>query len=178
MAIRHPLRALLAAAALATLAAGTFQALASDTHSMPMDGHDMGLSSPGQHPAPPAAADNRLVVDFPPAFKRQELANMRDHLESIQKITAYLADGDFQAAAEVASARLTRGGMSAHDRHQAARYMPKRMLAMGAAMHRAAGHFAIVAQDAAVSGDMASTLRALAAVQERCIACHSSYRMK
>ena len=124
------------------------------------------------------AADKRLVVNFPPAFKRQELSNMRSHLESLQLITRSLAVGDYQAAADIADRRLTRGGMSQHDRHDAARYMPQQMLAMGAAMHRAAGHFAIVAQDAAVSGDMASTLKALAEVENRCVACHRAYRMK
>ncbi|MEJ2686654.1 MAG: hypothetical protein P8124_05480 [Gammaproteobacteria bacterium] len=176
MPLRHPLRVLLGAAVVVSLA-GTFQAVAGGTHDMPMGEHDMSMSPSTEHPVA-SGPDNRLVVDFPPAFKRQELANMRDHLESIQKITAYLAKSDFQAAAEVAEARLTRGGMSAHDRHQAARYMPKQMLAMGAAMHRAAGHFAIVAQDAAVSGNMGATLHALAQVQARCIACHRTYRMK
>jgi len=124
------------------------------------------------------AADTRTLVHFPEAFQHEELANMRDHLEALQQITRYLADGDFQAASDTASARLTRSGMTAHGRHQAALHMPKPMLAMGQAMHRAAGHFATVAQDAAVTGDMSSALHALAALQARCIACHSAYRMR
>lgn len=135
-----------------------------------------GRMTMGTVDAPPV--DTRQVVDFPPQFKRQELAHMRSHLESLQLITRYLAEGNFQAASDTAEQRLTRNGMSAHDRHQAAHYMPKPMLAMGAAMHRAAGHFAVVAQDAAVSGDMQAALRALAQVQERCVACHRRYRMQ
>ena len=152
---------------------------ADGTSAVPMDHHhDMTAPAASGHTPPAPAVDTRLVVDFPPEFKRQELENMRSHLESLQLITHHLAEGDYQGAADVASERLTRGGMSAHDRHQAARYMPKKMLAMGAAMHRAAGHFSKVAQDAAVTGDMAATLKALAAVEDGCVACHRTYRMK
>ncbi|MGA7801186.1 MAG: hypothetical protein WCC36_10285 [Gammaproteobacteria bacterium] len=175
MASRYPIRMLLGIVAVMS---GAGASLAGGTPSMTMDTHDMTGHPPVGQGASSSVVDNRLVVDFPPAFKRQELAHMRDHLESLQLITHYLAEDDYQAASDVANRRLTRGGMSAHDRHQAAHYMPGKMLAMGAAMHRAAGHFAIVAQDAAVSGDMASTLRALAEVQNRCIACHRTYRMK
>ena len=166
MAVRRCLRALLSFAALAALTC-TPPATA-DMHDHPM------TDAVGA----PAAAAAPQVVDFPPMFKQQELAHMRSHLESLQLITRYLAEGKFQAAADTADQRLTRGAMSEHDRHQAAHYMPKQMLAMGAAMHQAAGHFAIAAQDAAVTGDMAATLHALAEVENRCVACHRSYRMK
>ncbi len=149
-------------------------AVSADETSMPQ-----GMASMAGHEGiPPAATDGRTVVHFPPAFKQQELSNMRSHLEALQQITAALAKGDFQAASNVAAARLTRGGMSQHDRHQAAQYMPPKMLQMGRAMHHAAGHFAQVAQDADVTGDLSAALKALAAVEARCTACHASYRME
>lgn len=165
MAVRRHIRFLLGILAVTGIAA-TSPAMAETAHPMMMEAGHM------------PAADTRQVVDFPPMFKQQELTNMRHHLESLQLITRYLAEGNFQAASDTAEQRLTRGAMSEHDRHQAAHYMPKAMLSMGAAMHRAAGHFAMVAQDAGVSGDMKAALSALAEVQERCVACHLSYRMK
>lgn len=176
MVKHHPIRVVLAASLITALAAAT--AMAADDAAMPMHHHDMNMTGAPVHAEVPAGPDTRLVVDFPPEFKRQELANMRSHLEALQLITQHLADGNLQAAADVANDRLTRSGMSAHDRHQAHQYMPKAMLEMGASMHRAAGHFAQVAQDAAVSGDTSAALRALAEVESRCVACHRTYRMK
>jgi len=177
MANGHPIRTLLGAVAFAGISC-TSQVWADGMHEMQMDGHDMAMQSGSAPAMAQTEADTRLVVDFPPAFKSQELANMRNHLETLQQITHYLAAGNFQAAADIANQHLTRGSMSEDNRHQAMHYMPKEMVDMGAAMHRAAGQFAIVAQDAAVSGDMASALGALAEVQNRCVACHSTYRMK
>ncbi len=177
MAHRSAIRTVLGAAVVVAFAGLSAFAIA-QAETMSMGDHDMTMPAAAAMTMPPPAADNRLVVDFPPAFKRQELSHMRSHLESLQLITQSLAVGNYQAASDIADRRLTRGGMSQHDRHDAARYMPKKMLAMGAAMHRAAGHFAIVAQDAAVTNDMAATLKALAEVEQRCVACHASYRMR
>lgn len=177
MTTRGLIRIFLGAMTIMSIAAAS-QLWAAEVPEMSMDGHDMGMHSATETGVTPQATDTRLAVDFPLEFQRQELSNMRDHLEAIQQITYYLAQGDYQAASDTAEQRLTRGGMSEHDRHQAARYMPKAMLAMGAAMHRAAGQFAIVAQDASVSDDMASALKALAEVENHCVACHRAYRMK
>ena len=177
MIIGHPLRGLLGTVAIACNTGGPLP-LAAGTAPTATDRHDMPARATAGHDTAQLGPDTRRVVTFSPQFKRQELANMRNHLESLQLITRYLAADNYQAASDVASQRLTRNGMSAHDRHQSARYMPEEMLAMGAAMHREAGHFATVAQDAAVSGDMAATLRALAKVEARCVACHSTYRMR
>jgi len=130
------------------------------------------------HESGPAAPDGRSVAHFPPAFKAQELANMRSHLEALHTITLALAAGDFQTVARTASERLTRNGMSQHDRHQAASLMPERMMRMGAAMHKAAGHLAEVAQDAEVTGDTGAVLKALAEVEGRCVSCHRAWRME
>jgi len=171
MALRHPARTLLGTALL-TAGACLLQVRAAVAY-------DGAPPQAATHPsAGPTLHDTRIAVRFPPRFKQRELAFMRSHLEALERITQNLAKGNYQAASDIAARRLGQGVMPAHERHMAARYMPKRMLAMGAAMHAAAAHFTVVAQDASVSGDTTAALGALAKVEARCVACHAAYRME
>jgi cytochrome c556 len=44
-------------------------------------------------------------------------------------------------------------------------------------MHHAASRFAVTAQEAAVTGDLARALGGLAEVTQQCVACHAAYRL-
>ena len=61
--------------------------------------------------------------------------------------------------------------------HENVNYMPAAMAQMGAAMHRAASQFALVAQDASATGDLKKPLAALAKLSGTCVACHAAYRL-
>ena len=120
----------------------------------------------------------RVAVSFPPTLRAETLANMRDHLLAIQQITAYLADKRFDAAAEVAESRLGISSLEGHGAHEVAQYMPEEMRQIGHGMHQAASRFALAAQASGATGDVAPALRALAQVQDSCIACHAGFELK
>lgn len=138
--------------------------------------HDQHMHDAGHEAA--AAADTRTLVQYPETLRIHTLANMRDHLLSLQEIQAALADGRFDQAGEIAEQRLGMTSLKLHGAHEVAQYMPKAMQDMGTEMHRAASRFAVVANDAAVSGDVKPALAALSKVTQSCVACHASFRLQ
>lgn len=120
-----------------------------------------------------ADEDPRAVVALPAPMHAHMLANMREHLETLNNILARLAAGELDAAAALAEEGL---GMTAMERHGGPRmapYMPEGMRRAGAAMHHAASRFALTAEE----GDASAALAALAEVTAACVACHAGYRV-
>jgi hypothetical protein len=122
--------------------------------------------------------DARQLVEFPAPMRVHTLANMRDHLQTLQDVLAALARDDFDAAARLAEQRLGMTSLALHDASHLAAYMPAPMQEMGSAMHRAASRFAIAAQNASATHDARPALAALAEVTRHCIACHAAYRLQ
>jgi hypothetical protein len=124
------------------------------------------------------AADARQEVRFPPELKEHTLANMRDHLLTLQRIQDALARGAFDAAAQLAETRLGLTSLQSHGAHEVAKYMPQGMQDIGTGMHKAASRFALAASDAGATGELKAPLAALAQVTAQCVACHAAYRLK
>jgi hypothetical protein len=130
-------------------------------------------------PSPDTAAkDGRLEVEFPTELRDHTLANMRDHLLTLQEIQAALAAGKFDRASTLAESRLGMSSLAAHGAHEVAKYMPQGMQDAGSAMHRSASRLAVAAQDSAATNDLKPALAALAEVTANCVACHAAYRLK
>jgi len=128
-----------------------------------------------------AQEDTRELVKLPPMLQQHMLANMRDHLRALDEILGDLADGDVDAAADIAEKRLGMSSLSLHGAAHLAKFMPKAMAEIGTQMHRAASRFVIVAQDAELNPGRESqhrVYRALQAVTENCNACHQAYRIR
>ncbi len=125
-----------------------------------------------------AVEDGRHAVELPDMMKSHMLANMRDHLFTLDEIQAALGSGKFEAAAELAEKRLGMSSLDAHGAAHMAGFMPREMQEIGTGMHRAASRFAVLAQEASVSRDPAPSLRALSEVTRQCVACHAGYRLK
>lgn len=157
------------------VAAGAAAAVTLAAHAEQGHHHDQLMSNAG-HEA--AVADTRTLVQYPETLRIHTLANMRDHLLSLQEIQAALADGRFDQAGEIAEQRLGMSSLKLHGAHEVAQYMPRAMQDMGTEMHRAASRFAVVAGDAAVSGDVKPALAALSRVTQSCVACHASFRLQ
>lgn len=121
-----------------------------------------------------SAEDARIPVDLPPMMQQHMLANMRDHLETLDALIAHLATGELDAAAELAEARLGMSSLDDHGAQHMARFMPEGMRAAGTAMHRAASRFARVAEE----GDRDRALVALREVSAACVTCHRGYRLR
>jgi len=126
----------------------------------------------------PKPADARQAVKFPRKIKQHQLANMREHLLSLSRIQEYLAQHEFDKAADLAERRLGMSSFDVHGAHEIAPYMPKGMQDLGEAMHRAASRFAIATQEAAVDNDVGRALAALSKVTQACVACHAAYRLQ
>jgi hypothetical protein len=132
-------------------------------------GHDMSS---------PSTPDARQLVEFPPMLAEETLANMRDHLQTLQEIQLHLGMGHPDIAAKIAEARLGMSSLGLHGAAEVSKYMPQGMQDAGEAMHRAASRFAITAQDASVTGDLKPVFAGLAEVTAQCVGCHAGYRLK
>jgi len=154
------------AAIIAAVLAGGSATLAVAQH---QHAHDMAA-----HGTP----DTRQLVKFPPALLEQTLANMRDHLQTLQEIQLQLGLGHPDVAAGIAEKRLGLSSLQLHGAAHVAKYMPQGMQDAGTAMHRAASRFAIAAQDAGVTGELKPALAALAEMTAQCVGCHAGYRLK
>ncbi len=142
-------------------------ACASDaTHS-----HDM-------HGGMAMGPDTREAVRFPEALRTHTLANMRDHLATLQKIQDALARGAYDDAAKLSEERLGLSSLEAHGAHEVAPYMPRGMQEAGTEMHKAASRLALAATDAGATGDAKPALAALARLTAQCVACHAAYRFE
>ena len=130
-----------------------------------------------QHGAGNATPDTRIAVSLPEAERVHILANMRDHLASLQQIQAALAAGKFELSAEIAEHHLGMTSLKMHGASDLAPHMPAAMQAIGTEMHHAASRFALEATNATVSGDVRAPLAALAKVTAQCVACHGAYRV-
>lgn len=123
-------------------------------------------------------ADSREAVAIPPEMAIHMMANMRDHLAALQEIQAALAKGETDRAAKIAEQRIGMSSLQSHGAHEVGKFMPQGMRDAGTGMHRAASRFAVVAQEAGVTGDLKPALAALADVTARCVGCHAGYRLK
>lgn len=122
--------------------------------------------------------DVRQLVKYPDLLRVHTLANMRYHLQTMGMIQEALAGGSFDTARELAENRLGMSSLRLHGAHEVAKYMPKGMQEAGTAMHRSASQFALVAQEASVTGDLRATLASLAKINQTCVACHAAYRLQ
>jgi hypothetical protein len=100
-------------------------------------------------PMMPETADNRRLVEFPPAMRQHMLSNMRAHLVALGEIVTALSAGDSAKAAAIAETRLgldSPGAAACNPNHSAdapamtammAEHMPDEMRNLGFAMHAA-----------------------------------------
>lgn len=120
------------------------------------------------------AEDTRKMVDLPAMMQEHMLANMRNHLETLNKILGHMAKGELDKAADVAEANLGMSSLETHGASHLAQFMPKEMQDMGTRMHHAASRFALKAQE----GDALAAYAALPEITSACVACHAGYRIR
>ena len=118
------------------------------------------------------SVDGRLAVALAPAERDQVLAEMRGMLASVQGVTAGLAAHDMKQVAGAASA----SGMSAAVDVSPA-LMAKLPLAfkeLGMSMHHGWDELAASAQAGATPDQVAAKLNSQL---QKCVACHTAYRL-
>jgi hypothetical protein len=121
-----------------------------------------------------AEEDTRQLVQLPGMMQQHMMANMRDHLSTLNEILADMADDRLDHAAEIAESRLGMTSLESHGASHMAKFMPEGMQSAGTSMHKAASRFALKAQE----GDTLQAYKALAEVTSACVACHSGYRIR
>jgi hypothetical protein len=140
-----------------------------------------------------SVADGRELVHFPPPMHDRMLANMRDHVETLNRILDALGSKDYAGAAKIAVEHLGLDSPSAAACKPApegasapapdsmdammAQFMPEPMRAVGLSMHTAATEFAVASQRAAATQDTTAAVEALSRVTQNCVACHAAYKL-
>jgi hypothetical protein len=144
-----------------------------------------GMHGPAaQNGTPPVSGtseDPRQVVSLPGPMQEHMLANMRDHLATLNTVIGDVAQAKFDTASKILEERL---GMSSLPLHQAAAmapFFPEPMQNAGTSMHHAASRLAIALQDASVAqtfDSMRDVNAALHEVTSACVSCHTQYRVR
>ena len=132
-------------------------------------------------PGAALAADSRQKVEMPAMMQEHMLANMRDHLRTLDEILAALAKGDAKGASDLAESRLGMSSLDAHGAEHMAPMMPIAMREIGTSLHHAASRFAVTVRDAELDPPEQGSRKVFAALGEMtaaCEACHAGYRLR
>ena len=118
--------------------------------------------------------DSRVLVELPEMMQKHMMANMRDHLKTINEILLSLANNQMDEAANLAEQRLGMTSLGSHGAEHMGKFMPKGMRQAGTNMHKAASRFSLKAEE----GELLLAYKSLAEVTATCVACHAAYRIK
>ncbi len=127
------------------------------------------------------SGDPREFVSLPQPMQEHVLANMRDHLATLNTVIGDVGENRFDAASKLLEARLGMSSLPLHHAAEMAPYFPKPMQDAGTSMHQAASRLAIALQDASVAetfDSMRNVNAALHEVTSACVACHAAYRLR
>jgi len=113
--------------------------------------------------------DSRISLELSPQMKQHQLANMRSHLEAVQRIVGLIAVEKFEQASVVAHAEL---GLTEEMRMMCDRLGNEDFRAIGFAFHESAD----VLGEVLKTKDTAASLRALDTTMSYCIQCHAAFR--
>ncbi len=163
------------AAALA-VASGPAQAQTGPAPAM----HDHGQPAAGHQPMT-KSEDPREIVPMPAMMQEHMLANMRDHLATLNAVIGDMGEGKFDAASKLLEERLGMSSLPLHQAAEMAPFFPQPMQDAGTNMHHAASRLAIALQDASVAQTFDSMREVNAALHEvtsACVACHTGYRLR
>ena len=144
--------------------------------------HMHGMAAQGGQPPMSANSDDpRKLVSLPGPMQEHMLANMRDHLATLNTVIGDIADNKFDSASKLLEGRLGMSSLSLHHAAEMAPYFPQPMQDAGTSMHHAASRLAIVLQDASVTQTFDAMRKVNAALHEvtsSCVGCHTAYRLR
>jgi hypothetical protein len=124
------------------------------------------------------SGDQRQRVVFPAKTYDETLASMREHLRAVNSVIRFMAESQFDKAADAVEKGLGIGHQHGIDGLQSGHaYMPPQMRQYGQAMHMKARDLVVHLRDTEVTGDISRALNALNGVTQQCVACHDSFRL-
>ena len=174
----HLVAVAVAAVAAVSLAVASGIVRAQDHQHMQMQ---MAPQDGGQMHMPGMSEDTRQLVTLPAPMQQHMLANMRDHLATLNEAVGDIGAGKFEDASKLLEARLGMSSLPLHQATEMAPYFPQPMQDAGTSMHRAASRLAVALQDASVARTFESMQQVDADLHEvtsACVACHSGYRIR
>ena len=130
-----------------------------------------------KHHGHTADTDERQLVEFPAPAYHATLKSMRDHLRAINQIQGFLAEENYEAAADAAEKGLGQGHQHGEHGNHAAHFMPVEMRQLGASMHKAANDLSLSLRNVSVSNDLKPVFTQLHKVTNACVACHDQFRL-
>jgi len=74
-----------------------------------------------------ATEDRRQFVQLPEMMQNHMMANMRDHLNTLNDILIYMKNGELDKASEIAETRLGMSSLEVHGASHMAEFMPEGM---------------------------------------------------
>jgi hypothetical protein len=144
--------------------------------------HMHGNMPPAAQANPSGKSDDpREFVSLPGPMREHMLANMRDHLATLDSVIGDIADNKFDGASKLLEERLGMSSLPLHHAAEMAPYFPGPMQDAGTNMHHAASRLAIALQNASVAQSfdaMRDVNAALHEVTSSCVACHAGYRVR
>lgn len=114
-------------------------------------------------------------------MREHMLANMRDHLATLDTVIGDVAEDKFDAASKLLEERLGMSSLSLHHAPEMAPYFPQPMQDVGTSMHHAASCLALALQNASIAQSFDAMREVNASLHEltsSCVACHSGYRLR
>lgn len=114
--------------------------------------------------------DERTSLNLTPQMKQQQLQNMRSHLAAVQSIAGYLANDQFDAAAEVAHSKL---GLTEQMKMMCEHMSDNQdFTKLALAFHRSADDLG----ETLKTKDPKKSLQALQTTMNYCVQCHATFR--
>jgi len=97
-------------------------------HMMPGHQHTHGVAAQGGNPPMSEKSDDpRELVTLPGTMQEHMLANMRDHLTTLNTVIGYIAEDKFDAASQLLEERLGMSSLPLHHAAEMAPYFPQPM---------------------------------------------------
>ncbi|MCX7140613.1 MAG: cytochrome C [Proteobacteria bacterium] len=138
---------------------GGFNGVFADDEKMPVGHHHHEMST----------IDARIPLKVSPEMKRNQLSNMRGHVEAINSIVGLMSENKFEEASKVAHSKL---GLSPEMQSMCGMFNDENFEKLGLAFHKSGDDLG----DTLQTKDMYASLRALNKTTQICVACHATYR--
>ena len=113
--------------------------------------------------------DERISLNFSPAMKQHQLANMRAHVDAVRSIVGLVSEGSFDEASRVAHAKL---GLTEEMKKMCNNFKNERFRNLGLAFHKSGDALGDVLQ----TKDVIKSLSALQTTLGYCVQCHATFR--
>ena len=113
--------------------------------------------------------DMRIPLGVTGEMKQHQLANMREHVESIKAIVGLMAESKFDEASKIAHDKL---GLTPEMQGMCGMFNNADFEKLGIAFHKSGDELG----DVLKSKDINASLRALSKTMQYCVECHSNFR--